>query len=79
MSEPPRIFFDTNEGSHEHGYLLRLPKSEEGLKALGERLCDGLRVIIVMPDELEMLATLRRDPSNGAWVAYPVSGTLRYI
>ena len=79
MAEPPCIFFDTNEGTHEHGYLLWLPKSKADLEALGDRLRDGLQVMIVMPDELEMLAILRWAAADGAWVAHPVPGTLRYI
>ena len=83
-SEPlPRIFFDTNEGSHDGGYWLILDRSRADLMALGPALRDGQEVLIWMPDELEMLAKLRfenvDDPWGPRWVADPIPGTLTYL
>lgn len=74
----PRIFFDTNEGSPS-GYWLHLPKSKADLDALGSSLKEGLEVLIVMPNELEMLAVLRHDAEAKVWVAEPARGTIRYL
>jgi hypothetical protein len=74
-----RIFFDTNEGTHAAGYELRLPASIADLAALGDELREGLRVVIVMPDELEMQADLSFDRESGYWIAAPVSGTIKYL
>jgi len=85
MTQLPRVYFDTNEG-HEAGYLLILDQSVRDLAALGERLRDGLRVIIYMTGELEMEAHLRFDRAStvrrpdepeGAWIAEPIEGTIR--
>jgi hypothetical protein len=75
----PRIFFDTNEGTHAHGYELSLPLSLADLAALGDRLRDGLEVIIYMPDELEMRAVLNFAVEQHIWIAQPIEGTIRYL
>jgi hypothetical protein len=79
MTEVPRIFFDTNEGDHDHGYWLVLPRSRLDLVALGTTLRDGMTVTLYMPDELEMQATLRFSPSDRIWIADPVAGSIRHF
>ena len=75
----PRIFFDTNEGTHDHGYELRLPLSLADLTAIRDRLRDGLEVIIYMPDELEMRAILNFAVEQQVWIASPINGSIRYL
>ena len=79
----PRIFFDTNVGSHAGGYWLILDQSKKDLDALGERLRDGEEVLIWMPNELEMAARLRFEKADDAyeprWVADPVEGTVKHF
>jgi hypothetical protein len=74
-----RVMFDTNDGSIEHGYWLGFEQSRRDLEALGEQLRNGTRVTIYMPDELEMEATLRFDPTEAVWWADPVPNTIRYL
>jgi hypothetical protein len=75
----PRIFFDSNEGTHEHGYWLNLSKSRRDLERLGDQLREGLHVLLHMPDEFEVEAVLRFDIQSDHWVGMPVAGTLRYL
>ncbi|HEX5183398.1 MAG TPA: hypothetical protein VFW19_09640 [Allosphingosinicella sp.] len=80
----PRIFFDSNVGSHANGYWLVLDLSLRDLAAIPD-LRDGMEVILHMPDELEMRATLRRGgledsrpwDFGGFWIADPIEGTVR--
>ena len=69
----PRVFFDTNDGSMEHGYWLGFDQSRKDLDALGTALQEGTTVTIYMPDELEMTATLRFDATDGVCWADPVA------
>jgi hypothetical protein len=77
----PRVMFDTNEGSMAGGYWL----SKRDLEAIGPALKQGLRVIIYMPDELEMEAILEFDYAGsswreeGSWIGRPVPGTVKYL
>lgn len=74
----PRIFFDSNVGTHGDGYRLVLGQSISDLHALGDELRDDKVVAIYMPDELEMLATLRFAASDYIWIAHPIAGSIRY-
>ncbi|HEX3675694.1 MAG TPA: hypothetical protein VHU87_15590 [Rhizomicrobium sp.] len=74
-----RIFFDTNEGSQEFGYLLHLPSSAQDLATMGSEVREGARVTICMPNELEMEATLTFDSECGCWKAMPIPGTIKYL
>lgn len=67
-----RIFFDTNDGSQEVGYWLGFTRSAEDLDRHRGEVTEGAQVIIYMPDELEMLATLRFDAEERVWWADPV-------
>jgi hypothetical protein len=77
------VFFDTNSGSMEHGYWLGFEQSARDLEAIGVELREGLKVMIRMPDELEMMATLHRGDRFGVgqsdWWAAPIADTLRYL
>ena len=82
----PRVFFDSNEGTHAQGYFLYLPLSLRELAAI-EDLKEGLEVMLYMPEELEMRALLRRmTPAEcaenhvaiGTWLAEPIVGTARH-
>jgi hypothetical protein len=75
----PRVFFDANDGTMEHGYWLGFDRSLSDLQALGEELREGTRVTIYMPYELEMTATLRFDAIQKIWWAKPVGGTITYL
>ena len=75
----PRIFFDTNEGTPKNGFWLHLAGSRHDLEALGDRLCEGLRVLLYMPAELEIEAVLKFDREFDLWVGMPVASTLRYL
>ena len=75
----PRVFFDTNDGSMEHGFWLGLDQSRQDLDALGTALREGEAVTIYMPNELEMTAILRFDADGEVWWADPVADTLTYL
>jgi hypothetical protein len=74
----PRVFFDTNGGNMERGYWLGFERSKEDLERHRAGVAEGAVVVIYMPDELEMVATLRFDPSERIWWADPTPGTIRY-
>jgi len=76
---PPRVFFDTNDGSMEHGYWLGFDQSRNDLDELGTALRPGTTVTIYMADELEMTATLRFDDTERVWWADPVADTITYL
>ena len=75
----PRVFFDTNAAGMTQGYWLGFDQSRKDLEALGDALCDGLRVTIYMPDEVEMDATLSFDSTDSVWCAEPIEGTIVYL
>ena len=71
-----RVFFDSNEGGYETGYLLWLPLSRSDLAEIGPDLKNGLRVIIYMPEELEFEAELVFDDQSDCWKAMPVKAVM---
>jgi hypothetical protein len=75
----PRVFFDTNDGTPEDGYCLGFDQSRNDLEALGDDLRDGTKVTLYMPDELEMTATLRFDPTEKVWWADPIDGVITHL
>lgn len=75
----PKVFFDTNDGSMEHGYRLGFDQSRKDLDALGTALRQGTAVTLYMPDELEMTAALRFDTNEDVWWAVPVADTFTYL
>jgi hypothetical protein len=79
MRKLSRVFFDTNEGGHDEGYSLCLPSSKADLADLEGGPAEGAHVLIYMPHELEMEATLHWAEALGYWVALPVAGTIQYL
>ena len=75
----PRIFFDTNVGTQESGYWLGFERSKAELEQNGEAVAEGAAVMIYMPDELQMIATLRFDRRERVWFADPIPGTIEYL
>lgn len=75
----PRVFFDANDGSMEDGYRLGFDQSRKDLAALGTTPAQGTAVIIYMPNELEMMATLRFDVDEDVWRADPIRGTITQL
>jgi hypothetical protein len=71
----PTIYFDTNcwDG---HGYWLWLGSAEQELAAIDEPR-EGMRVRLLMPDEVEVEAHVRR--ADGRWYGVPVEGTWRTL
>ena len=69
-----RVFFDSNLGDDVGGYPLLFDQSKRDLVAIGDELREGLRVIIYMPDELEVEAILRRGNicEQECWVGVPI-------
>jgi hypothetical protein len=75
-----RIYFDANEATFEPGvcrYDLGLRSSVKDLAEIVDKH-DGMRVIIYMPGELEMEATLEFDAKYGCWMARPIPGTTNH-
>jgi hypothetical protein len=73
-----RIFFDTNTGSLRFGYLLHFDQSLADLKAMGDELIEGAKVVIYDPGELEMDGFLTYDHEYRCWKAVPVPGSIRH-
>jgi hypothetical protein len=68
-----RVFFDINTGTAEVGFILWYAESQHDLEAIGNDLHDGLRVLLYMPDELELEAVLCFDQELGYWRGIPVT------
>lgn len=75
----PRIFFDTNAGTYDDGYILWFDLSKTELAALDPPASDGMAVTIYMPDEIEMIATLRWDVVLENWTARSVEANNRLV
>ena len=75
----PRVFFDANDGSMEHGYWLGFDQSRKDLEALGTALRQGMAVTIYTPHEVEMTAILRFDRDEQVWWADAVADTVTYL
>jgi hypothetical protein len=73
-----RVCFDTNDIAEGGSYDLCLQRSREDLAAIGDKLCDGLRVVIYMVGELEMEAALYFDAELKHWTATPIEGTTKH-
>jgi hypothetical protein len=73
-----RVFFDSNAGGDEWGYLLWFDSSRRDLEAIGAEVREGLHVVIYMPQELEAEAVLKFDNEFGCWRAIPVPGTMKH-
>jgi hypothetical protein len=73
-----KIAFDANKWDGQR-YDLGTEDSLEDIKPIAEKLQDGMLVIIYIPDELEMQATLEFDIRSKNWWARPVEGTTKLI
>lgn len=73
-----RIYFDANNWDGER-YGLGLVDSLRDIEPIADKLTEGMTVIIYMPDELEMQATLEFDAQRKNWWARPVEGTTRLL
>jgi len=71
-SHHPRVFFDTNAGTHTHGYILWFDQSTRDLAKIDDGLREGLIVELYMTDELEIVASLSFDTDLGFWRAMPI-------
>jgi hypothetical protein len=71
----PEIFFDTNETLGEHRYALMLDRSRGDLARMGDRLRDGVRVRLVMTDDLTCIARLEWDAEAECWVGNAEPGS----
>ena len=74
-----RIAFDGNSGSEQWGYPLNLPISRPGLMSIGEKIHEGMAVVIVEKGEFELDATLTFVEEYGYWKAIPIEGTLKLL
>jgi hypothetical protein len=72
-----RVYFDSNDGSDEFEYQSKFAKSRADLRAIGDELQNGLRVLVYMED-LEGEATRQYDSENGYWLAKPITGTWKH-
>ena len=75
-----RIYFDTNSATPDGRYDLTVRGSLADIARIADPLIDGQRVVLYMPGELEVEATLRFDADwNNGWTAIPDMSTLRYV
>ncbi|HTK85431.1 MAG TPA: hypothetical protein VL625_10135 [Patescibacteria group bacterium] len=73
-----RIYFDANKWDGQR-YSLGVPGALKDIEPIADKLTEGMLVLIYMPDELEMQATLEFDAKNQKWWARPVDGTTRLL
>ena len=73
-----RIFFDTNSCDERGRYSLSIAGALKDIEPIADQLFEGLKIIIYMGDELEMQAVLTFDASSRAWMADPISETIKY-
>jgi hypothetical protein len=74
-----RIYFDTNEGTHRHGYYLWLSESKNDLKVMGNDAKEGVKVVLYMPNELELEACLTYDNERDCWLGMPCETAVKYL
>ena len=73
----PRVFFDANSGDA-IGYWVHFETSLEDLKKIPD-IYEGKRVLLYMPDELEVEARLSGTENMERVVAVPIDGTWRVL
>ncbi len=73
-----KICFDANKFDGQR-YDLGIPGALSDIAPIADKLQDGMLVVIYMPDELEMQATLEFDVQNRKWWARPVDGTMKLL
>src|SRR4051812_19096521 len=72
-----RIYFDSNDADEDGCYLLYLSKSERDLAKIPRGPNEGMLVTIYMVGEIEMEATLAWNAKWNAWVANPITTSMR--
>ncbi|WP_447953920.1 hypothetical protein [Sphingopyxis chilensis] len=73
------IFFDSNAGDAESGYILWFPKSLEGLSKIPGGAREGIEVDLIMPGEISCRGILKFDHDLGYWRALEIEGTMKII
>lgn len=73
----PRVFFDTNSGNGA-GYWMSFKQSVEDLAHI-PHLYEGMRVLLYMPEEVEVEAMLTGTSDRRTMVAVPIEGTWRIL
>lgn len=73
------IFFDSNAGDAESGFILWFPQSIRGLHELPGGPQEGMEIELLMPNELHCLSRLKYDSELGYWRAVVITGTMRLI
>jgi len=68
----PYVYFDSNAGTNDDGYILWFDRSLRDLSALGSGAADGLLVTLYMPEEIEIQARLKFDVDLGFWRGIPI-------
>jgi hypothetical protein len=71
-----RIYADFNEGTN-RGVDLGIPGSVRDIERVGRELVEGERVMLYVPNDFEVEATLFRE--DGHWYADPDLATIRYV
>ena len=73
------IFFDSNAGDAESGFILWFPQSIEAINNLPGGPREGLEVELYMPEELTCRGRLTYDEELGYWKAVANVGTIMLI
>lgn len=79
MTALHRVRFDENRGDPEYGYPLDLATSRIDLLRLPRGPREGLKILLVSPDEFSVHAVLRFDKTNNYWIGMPIMETLSYL
>jgi hypothetical protein len=81
VSETSRhaVFFDSNDSNGDGDFFLTTSRSEKDLSGIGADLKDGLRVMLVMPDEFEVEGALCFDARLKCWLGRADFATIRYL
>ena len=74
-----KVFFDSNAGDPESGFILWFPQSIKAINRLPGGPQEGVEVELCMPDELRCRGRLIYDDELGYWRAVPVAGTMEII
>ena len=68
-----RIFFDSNAGNDQIGYVLWFDRSKEDIRRIDGGAHEGMIVTLYMPDEIEIGASLKYDDDLGCWRGIPLA------
>lgn len=73
-----RIFFDSNTGDDQRGYVLDFEQSKEDIRLMKGRARNGAVVLLYMPGELEVEAEMKFDSALNCWRGIP-KGTFKIL